>query len=94
MTENNLQTSWESLSHEEKNHELYLNCTGIGWTANWLINSPKQEADLSSATLPYTDRDSGRQDSGTSPVTFRKRYQRNGTGGGTSCACINRALSN
>ena len=24
MTENNMQTSWESLSHEEKNHELYL----------------------------------------------------------------------
>ena len=24
MTENNKQTPWESLSHEEKNHELYL----------------------------------------------------------------------
>jgi DNA-binding MarR family transcriptional regulator len=24
MTENNLQTPWESLSHEEKNYELYL----------------------------------------------------------------------
>ena len=24
MTENIMQTSWESLSHEEKNHELYL----------------------------------------------------------------------
>ena len=24
MTENNQQTPWESYSHEEKNHELYL----------------------------------------------------------------------
>ena len=24
MTENNLQTPWEFMSHEEKNHELYL----------------------------------------------------------------------